>query len=305
MGALNSLIIETSSGATMRILSSQDNPRSFCVYNGYIYYITYNHNSMGYDLCRYSLNWGYKELLVENLDEIVSFNVSPQINAVGDWLYLYREPTSMDVGKLYRARFEDWVFEELHETDLDKLQINPSQYIGDASEESEHETADSQDETNISDTETDNLVNKLTSCEWACAPIDAPAISFSFQPDGTYVKRVLSAPIQQQTGSYTVEGDQVILSGETDKWTWDDTWTESFVSGTWGTETARTYLNADNANVHCVHCGGYLLYNPDGQTASWTCENGHAFWSYPDSPLYSETDGKWYNPDGSEAADFS
>ena len=146
-----SIHMQTPSGKDVKLFSAQW-IRTFCVSNGYVYYIAGNGLQDG--LYRYHLKSRMKEVLVENLGE-QQLNGCDQLNIVGDWLYLYKNPNNFSVGILYRTRLEDWVFEPLHETELEKLTFTQNYFFDDESDsnikENNSEEKDPQNQNGIPD----------------------------------------------------------------------------------------------------------------------------------------------------------
>ena len=139
---------------------------------------------------------------------------------------------------------------------------------------------------------TSPVVEKLLSGEWSSVPANDTRITYTFSPAGTYVKRILTNPMQQETGTFSVIENGVIkLSGE------EAQWNEYYFNGTeYFRDGNRLYFVGFSANIHCVHCNSYIL--PD-DNAHFTCENGHGFlYDKSHAGIYSETDGKWYDNDG-------
>lgn len=109
----HSLYVKTPNGSNTKIIDDVD---QYCVYNGYIYYITDG------VLYRRDMRWYDTQTLSEKLP--VSGR-DCRINIVGDWIYLEELPDMLSYGHLYRAEIGDYIFTEVIESEADKnLQTN-------------------------------------------------------------------------------------------------------------------------------------------------------------------------------------
>lgn len=110
-----SLYVSDLAGNMQKLIDDVD---SYCVYNGYVYYI------LDRNLYRFSLRWKESELLVKDL----TF-AADNINIAGDWIYLFDNGTTWSNPKIYRGLIDDYVFSEVTESEIDKVSYTENKIV--------------------------------------------------------------------------------------------------------------------------------------------------------------------------------
>ncbi len=133
------------------------------------------------------------------------------------------------------------------------------------------------------------IKNDLISEPWACAMVDKPSVVYYFKEDNTYEKIELSNPKNEESGNYAVYDDKIKIGEEYYDVSFDTYLGMTFINSNVG-DGMYYKANLVKDDVFCHICGSYMLFN---ENCKWTCEQGHKYWCYPDSPLFSEDLGQW------------
>lgn len=135
-----------------------------------------------------------------------------------------------------------------------------------------------------------NNKNHLVNKAFYTSGTNTPSNIYYFYEDMTFAHVTLSSPKIVEAGYYNVSDEQIQLSNG---YGFTITNNDYLGFGFYNYNVDKglySELKADNPYIYCTICNSYLLLKSN---CKWICEKGHKYWSYPDSPLYSEDLGTY------------